>query len=138
MKSNKRKIRALQALILNSVTSSIQLELEDKNLLENPLKTIAYIKSTYSIASERARTGLLEKINNCKLSDSKSMTEYINKDREFKFDLHRGKLATYTDGSMVTSMLAGLPAECNSFRMQWGRDRAKDMDKDPNLDSLVD
>jgi hypothetical protein len=82
-------------MILESVTSAIQIELEDGALIEDTLAALTHLIATYGVSDERAREYLLEQVNNLKLGDSSSMTDYINKHRECKLDhLVRSRMDT--------------------------------------------
>lgn len=130
------KVRKLHVLILDSVTLSIQSELENISYLDNPIKAANYLKKTYDVFDERARQQLLEEVNKLTLAKCASMTEYINKHREFEFDLARAQMSTYADGTMITNILAGLPKEYQNVKERWDWVRAQDSDKKPDFQSL--
>ena len=67
-----------------------------------------FIKKRYAVTNERARDGLLNQLNELKLDDCSSMTEYTNKVRQIKADLKTVKY-DMTDDMLATALLHGLP-----------------------------
>ena len=103
------KVKELRKLIQDSVSSSIQIELEDQDLINNPLAASVFLVKTYGVSNERARSQLKDEANSLKLESFSSASDFLNRHRELKFDLIRAGMAIYDDSSMITNTLSGLP-----------------------------
>jgi hypothetical protein len=66
------RLKDLRQLVLDTVSSSISLELEDKNLLDTPVSSANHLVATYGMPDERARAQLLGEANN---SSSQNATQ---------------------------------------------------------------
>jgi len=133
-KVNKTKVRLARTLIVKSVCDAIAIEVED---MTNPCEATLYLKTHYGISEEKARVDTLLKVSLLKLDDCKSVTDYVNKHREFKNDLLRMKYK-YDDSMMTTNILVGLPDAYADFRKRWDWKRAEDPVKEPDLHFLTD
>lgn len=134
--NQKPKIQLAKEIILNSVSSSIAIELQDRGNL-NPNNMVQYLKDTYGINEEFARQQLLSEVHSLKLSDCKNISDYINRHRELQADLKRAGMPTYDESVFATHVIRGLPDTYNSFKERWDWDRAKDADLKPNLHFLM-
>jgi len=61
------KMRQLRTLLLHSVSSAIQIELEDLKYIDALIAAGNYLKKVYSISNERVRENLIQKVNNLTL-----------------------------------------------------------------------
>jgi hypothetical protein len=113
------KVKELRKLIQDSVSSSIQIELEDQDLINNPLAASVFLVKTYGVSNERARSQLKDEVNSLKLESFSSASDFLNRHRELKFDLIRAGMAIYDDSSMITKTLSGLPPTYNQFKDQY-------------------
>lgn len=130
------KIKQCRELIMNSVSSSILMELEDLSLINDPKQTMLHIKKTYALSNDKAREQLLEKVNALKLQQGESITDYINKHRELKYDLIRAGMTTYSDTVMATHIMTGLPNSYATVKEQWDWMRAVNPEGSPDIQVL--
>jgi adenine-specific DNA methylase len=77
----------------------------------------------------------MEKIGQLKLTNNMSMTDFLNKHRQYKADMKEAD-GTYSDSQMVSNILTGLPASYTDFKKQYNWIRARDLNQTPDLDFL--
>ncbi|KFY80857.1 hypothetical protein V499_00312 [Pseudogymnoascus sp. VKM F-103] len=121
-------------LTMMSVSDGIAVEIDQ---IDNPIQMIQYLIDTYRVSSERAREDILERIGVLKLENFASMTDFLNKHREYRQDLLTAK-HLYTDGQFVTNVLIGLPSVYHDFKRQYDWIRAKEGDGKHDLLFLYD
>ena len=116
------------------VCKGIKIEIED---CENAKVAYDLIKERYKVSPERARDLLLSQLNNTKLEDFTSVTEYLNKLRQLKVDLKASKYVT-TDDMFTSILLHGLPPNYHNFKEQYDWVWSAKPDDPPDLDYLFD
>jgi hypothetical protein len=77
---------------------------------------MAYLVRVYGVSDENAREQLFEKINALILDKCSSMIDYLNKHREYKHDLVKAEMTTYSDLTMVSNIFNGLPSQYNGVK----------------------
>ena len=133
-KTAKEKMRLASRVLDAWVSDGIKIEIED---CEDAKDAYDFVKKRYAVTDERARDGLLHQLNEVKLDDCSSMTEYTNKVRQIKADL---KTVAYdmTDDMFATALLHGLPPNFRIFKENYDWIRSMSPDEPPDLDYLFE
>ena len=133
-KTAKEKMRLASRVLDAWVSDGIKIEIED---CEDAKDAYDFVKKRYAVTNERARDGLLHQLNEVKLDDCSSMTEYTNKVRQIKADL---KTVAYdmTDDMFATALLHGLPPNFRIFKENYDWIRSMSPDEPPDLDYLFE
>lgn len=114
-RDNRQKQKKARALLFKWVSDDIVMEIED---LKNPALMAAHIKSQYGLSTEKIQEDVINKLDNLKLDDCKSMSDYISKHRAMKADLTSAEYS-YSDTQYNTNVIRGLPDKYNRFKNQW-------------------
>jgi hypothetical protein len=133
-KANKDNLRIASKLLNEWVCEGIKIGIED---CENAKVAYDRIKERYKVSPERARDLLLSQLNNTKLEDFTSVTEYLNKLRLLKVDLKASEYVM-TDDMFTSILLHGLPPNYRNFKEQYDWVRSAKPDDPPDLDYLFD
>lgn len=97
------------------VSDGIKIKIED---CADAKEAYDLIKKRYAVSNERARDTLLNQLNQLKLDDYSSMTEYTNKIRQVKADLKTVKY-DMTDDMLATALLHGLLSNFRDFKEKY-------------------
>ena len=133
-KSAKDKMKLAGKLLDAWVSEGIKIEIED---CADAKEAYDFIKKRYAVTNERARDSLLNQLNELKLDDCSSMTEYTNKVRQVKADLKTVKY-DMTDDMLATALLHGLPSDFRDFKEKYDWIRSTKPDDPPDLDYLYE
>jgi hypothetical protein len=133
-KTAKEKMKLAGRLLNAWVSDGINIEVED---CIDAREAYDLIKKRYTVANERARDDLLNRLHDLKLDDHATMTEYTNKLRQIKADL---KMVKYdmTDDMLATALLHGLPSSYQDFKEKYDWIRSTKPDDPPDLDYLYE
>jgi hypothetical protein len=129
-----KKMKLASKLLDAWVCEGIKIEIED---CADAKEAYDFIKKRYAVTNERARDSLLNQLNQLKLEDCTSMTEYTNKVRQIKADLKTVKY-DMTDDTLVTALLHGLPPNFCDFKEKYDWIRSTKPDDPPDLDYLYE
>ncbi|KAJ5454821.1 gag-polypeptide of LTR copia-type domain-containing protein [Penicillium daleae] len=125
----------LVSKLLNTWASdSIKIEIED---CPDAREAYDLIKKRYAVTHERARDNPLNQLNELKLKDYSSVTEYTSKVRQIKADLKTVKYEM-TDDMFATALLHGLPPNYRGFKEKYDWIRSTKPDDPPDLDYLYE
>jgi len=130
----KKKMKLAGKLLNAWVCEGIKIEIED---CTDAKKAYDFIKKRYAVTNERARDDLLNQLNELKLDNCSSMTEYTNKVRQLKADLKTVKYCM-TDDMLATALLYGLPPNFRDFKEKYDWIRSTNPDDPPDLDYLYE
>ncbi|KFZ24291.1 hypothetical protein V502_01231 [Pseudogymnoascus sp. VKM F-4520 (FW-2644)] len=133
-KTAKAKMKLAGKLLDAWVSDGIKIEVED---CADAKEAYDFIKKRYAVTMERARDGLLNQLNELKLDDCLSMTEYTNGVRQIKADLKTVKY-DMTDDMLATALLHGLPPNFRDFKEKYDWIRSTKPDDPPDLDYLYE
>jgi hypothetical protein len=133
-KNAKEKMKLAGKLLDACVSDGIKIEIEE---FADAKEAYDFIKKRYAVTNERARDNLLNQLNEVKLEDCSSMTEYTNRVRQIKADLKTVKY-DMTDDMLATALLHGLPPHFRVFKENYDWIRSTTPDDPPNLDYLYD
>jgi hypothetical protein len=114
-KHAREKMKLAGRLLEAWVSDGIKIEIED---CADAKEAYDFIKKRYAVTDERTRDGLLNQLNELKLEDCTSMTEYTNKVRQIKADLKTVKY-NMTDDMLATALLHGLPPNFRDFKEKY-------------------
>lgn len=117
-----------------SLCEAIAIEVEEYS--NQPSEILEYLDDQYAVSTEETAIKLLQQATNTKLSDFKTVIEYINRYREIKSNLRQVNY-TYLDSQMVANILMGLPNSYWSFRKMWNYNRIKHPGKAINIHSFT-
>ena len=133
-KNAKETMKLASKLLDTWVSDGIKIEIED---CTDAKEAYDFIKKRYAVTHERARDSLLNQLNELKLEDCSSVTEYTNKVRQIKADL---KTVRYdmTDDMFATALLHGLPPNYRGFKEKYDWIRSTKPDDPPDLDYLYE
>lgn len=133
-KNAKEKMKLADKLLDAWVSDGIKIEIED---CADAKEAYDFIKTRYAVTNERARDSLLNQLNELKLDDCTSMTEYTNRIRQIKADLKTVKY-DMTDDMLATALLHGLPLNFRDFKEKYDWIRSTKPDDAPDLDYLYE
>lgn len=133
-KSAKENMKLAGRLLDTWVSDGIRIEIED---CSDANEAYDFIKKRYAVTDERARDNLLNQLNDLKLEDCSSMTEYTNTVRQIKADLKTVKY-DMTDNMLATVLLHGLPPTFRNFKENYDWIRSTKPDDSPDMDYLYD
>ena len=133
-KTAKGKMKLAGRLLDAWVSDGIKIEIED---CADAKDAYDFIKKRYAVSTERARDGLLNQLNELKLDDYPSITEYTNRVRQIKADLKTVKY-DLTDDMLATALLHGLPPNFRDFKEKYDWIRSTKPDDTPDLDYLYE
>jgi hypothetical protein len=114
-KNAKEKIKLAGKLLDVWVSDGIKIEIEE---FADAKEAYDFIKKRYAVTNKRARDSLLNKLNELKLDDCLSMTEYTNGVRQIKADL---KTVNYniTDDMLTIALLYSLLPNFRDFKEKY-------------------
>ena len=97
------------------VSNSIKIEIKDYT---DAKEAYDFIKKRYVVTNEYTYNNLLNQLNELKLEDYPSITEYTNKVRQIKADL---KIVKYdmTDDILTTTLLYSLLPNFHDFKEKY-------------------
>ena len=133
-KNAKENMRLAGRLLDSWVSEGIRIEIEDCN---DAKAAYDLVKKRYAVTNERARDKLLSQLNDLKLDECSSMTEYTNIMRQYKADLKTVKY-DMTDDMLATALLHGLPSTFRHFKENYDWIRSTKPDDSPDMDYLYD
>jgi hypothetical protein len=133
-KNAKEKMKLAGKLLDAWVSDGIKIEIED---CTDAQEAYDFIKKRYAVTNERARDSLLTQLNELKLDDYSSMTEYTNKLRQLKADLRTVKYEM-TDDMLATALLHGLPPNFRDFKEKYDWIRSTKPDDPPDMEYLYE
>jgi gag-polypeptide of LTR copia-type len=133
-KAAKAKMKLAGKLLDAWVSDGIKIEIEE---FADGKEAYDFIKKRYAVTNERARDNLLNQLNELKLEDCSSMTEYTNRVRQVKADLKTVKY-DMTDDMLATALLHGLPPNFRDFKEKYDWIRSTKPDDAPDLDYLYE
>ena len=116
------------------VSDGIKIEIEDRI---DAKEAYDFIKKWYMVTNECAHNNLLNQLNELKLENCSSITEYTNKVRQIKADLKTVKY-DMTDDILTTTLLHGLLPNFCDFKEKYDWIRLTKSDDTPNLDYLYE
>jgi hypothetical protein len=125
----------LVSKLLNTwVSDSIKIEIED---CPDAREAYDLIKKRYAVTHERVRDNLLNQLNELKLKDYSSVTEYTSKVRQIKADLKTVKYEM-TDDMFATALLHGLSPNYRGLKGKYAWIRSTKPDDPPDLDYIYE
>jgi gag-polypeptide of LTR copia-type/GAG-pre-integrase domain len=130
----KAKMKLAGKLLDTWVSDGIKIEIED---CADAKEAYDFVKTRYAVTNERARDNLLNQLNELKLEDCSSMTEYTNRVRQIKADLKTVKY-DMTDDMLATALLHGLPLNFRDFKEKYDWICSTKSDDAPDLDYLYE
>ncbi|KAJ5749394.1 hypothetical protein N7533_006422 [Penicillium manginii] len=133
-KAAKDKMKLATKLLDTWITDGIKIEVED---CADAKEAYDFIKKRYAVTNERARDILLNRLNDLKLDNCLSVTDYTNQVRQIKADLKTVKY-DMTDDMFATALLHGLPPSYRGFKEKYDWIRSMRPEDSPDLDYLFE
>lgn len=131
-KNAKEKIKLAGKLLDAWVSNGIKIEIEE---FADAKEAYGFIKKRYTVTNKHARDNLLNQLNELKLKDYLSITEYTNRVHQIKADLKTVKY-DITDNMLATALLHGLPPNFRDFKEKYNWIYSTKPDNTPDLDYL--
>ncbi|KAG9511488.1 hypothetical protein KCV07_g10138, partial [Aureobasidium melanogenum] len=109
------RVRQAKGLLLSTIHSAIRCQVADS---KSPSEALTEVKALCQMTDAQALTFLYTKINQLSFGDKTTVSDFINKLRQYQKDIQDLK-GEYSDEQIISKILISLPEKYKDFKHYW-------------------